>query len=875
MTPAPGGIRTPDQRLRVFVSSTLKELAPERALARLAIERLHLAPVMFELGARPHPPRELYRAYLRQSDVFVGLYAERYGWVAPGETVSGLEDEYNLAGTLPKLIYIKDPSPAREPRLTELLNRLRDDDTTSFKYYSTPRELRGLLEADLATLLADRFDQSKPAVVDTGGAEPKPVEKGPHDLLDPDQAALPAPLTALLGRERELDEVERLLARPSVRLVTLLGSGGIGKSRLAVEVASRAQARGNTEVAFVDLSPVQQPALVTNVMAEALGVLDTGDEPLEQKLKTALRSRRMLVVVDNFEQVLSAAPLLTTLLTAAPEVTFLVTSRTLLRVSGEHAVEVGPLELPGGTRAVTAEQALGSPSVALFVERARAVKPDFEVTEGNAAAVAAISVALDGVPLALELAAARVRMLPPAAILARLDRGLALLAGGARDLPARQQTLRSTIEWSTQLLDEPERRLLAQLGVFAGGFSLEAVEAVAEGTPSVGGDPILGLGILVDNSLVREQDRAGRPIYSLLATVREYAVEQLEQRGELESARAAHAGYFLALARSVEAELKDARQREVIGQLNDDRDNLRAVARYLLDEGRYAEIAEFAWHLIVYWWVGGLLGEVRAWMDEVLSAVGSSPDRVRAIALYFNCSITVWRGPNERVVPGLTESVDLFRVEGDPSGEGLALLFLALALLAESTPDLDRAEESLERSVSVLRDAGDGWGEAMALVTLGRVSLLQKAVRTAIGHFDRALALARGRRDDLGTTIALQHLGWAQLVSGKIDEARGSFEESLAVAAQLGHTEGVAFGLEGLTAIAAEEHEVDRAGRLLGASEALRRQSGLANATSFSFHQHYLAPLLGGEESPDLERVRSEGEELSIDEAVVFALQGH
>ncbi len=874
MTPAPGGIRTPDQRLRVFVSSTLKELAPERAAARLAIERLHLAPVMFELGARPHPPRELYRAYLRQSDVFVGLYAERYGWVAPGETVSGLEDEYNLAGSLPKLIYIREPAAAREPRLTELLGRVRDDDTTSFKYYSTPRELRALLEVDLAILLADRFDQSRPAAVEAAVVEPAPLEKGPHDLLDRDVAVLPAPLTALLGRERELDEVERLLARPSVRLVTLLGSGGIGKSRLAVEVASRARARGDAEVAFVDLTPVQRAALVPNVIAEALGVLDTGDQPLEHKLKTALRSRRMLVVVDNFEQVLDAAPVLTTLLAAAPEVKFLVTSRTLLRVSGEHAVDVGPLELPGPSRIVTPEQALESPSVALFVERARAVKPDFAVTADNAAALAAISVALDGVPLALELAAARIRMLPPAAILARLDRGLALLAGGARDLPARQQTLRSTIEWSTQLLDEPERRLLAQLGVFAGGFSLEAVEAVAEGVPSVGGDPVLGLGILVDNSLVREQDRAGRPIYSLLATVREYALEQLAERGELDAARSAHARYFLSLARSVDARLKDARQREAIGLLNDERDNLRATARYLLDEGRYAEIAEFAWHLIVYWWVGGLLGEVRVWMDEVLSGTDGSSDRIRAIALYFTRSITLWQGPNEWVVPGLTESVELFRRERDASGEGLALLFLALALLAGSSPDLGRAEESLERSVSVLRDSGDGWGEAMALVTLGRVSLLQKAVRRAVERFDTALALARGRRDDLGITIALQHLGWAKLVSGRVDEARASFEESLAVAAQLGHTEGVAFGLEGLTAIAAEERDVPRAGRLLGASEALRRQSGLASATSFSFHQHYLAPLLGGEESPDLQRVRSEGEELSIDEAVVFALEG-
>jgi predicted ATPase len=862
MKPTSGGIRTPDQRLRVFVSSTLKELAAERKSARVAVERLHLAPVMFELGARPHPPRDLYRAYLGQSDVFVGIYGDRYGWVAPGEAVSGLEDEYNLAPDLPKLIYIREPAAAdRDPRLVELLDRVRDDDGASFKYFSTPQELRKLLEADLATLLAERFDRSRPEPTGLTG----PVDI-PHET-----AAAPAPLTELIGRDSELATVDALLQRPLVRLVTLIGPGGIGKSRLAIALATRAHDRGE-ETAFVDLTPVQEPSLVPNVMAEALGVLDTGDLPIAEKLKTALRQRRMLVVLDNFEQVLAAAPGLTALLSAAPDLTLLVTSRTLLRVTGEHAVEVGPLALPrtrGGGDGNVADAA----SVALFVERSRAVKADFEVTAANVDAIAAICIALDGVPLALELAAARSRMLTPAAMLARLDRRLALLAGGARDLPARQRTLRSTIDWSTQLLDDGEKRLLSQLGVFAGAFSLEAVDFVTGEAAEPGVEPLVGLGILVDNSLVREEDRGGRPYFSLLATVREYALERLEAAGELGSTRARHARYFATLADSLEPSLKDGGQRDAILLLNEDRDDLRSVARFLLDSGETAMIAQFAWSLLIYWWLGGLLGEVRAWMDELLAAGLPLDDRTRARALYFSHSITLWQDPNERVVPGLSESAELFGRVGDRSGEGLAHLSLALAAIAVRPPDPARAEEALDRSIRLLHEAHDGWGEAMALVTSGRLALVQKSVHVAVQRFETSLTLARTNGEDMGIATALQHLGWAQLVLGHTDDAKASFEESLATAARLGHAEGVAYGLEGLTAIAAAQGRAERAGRLLRASESLRRQTGLGDAASFSFHRHYLAPILAGNHADELERARTEGRDLSIDEAVDFALQ--
>ena len=822
------------------------------------MERLHLAPVMFELGARPHPPRELYRAYLQQSDVFVGIYGDSYGWVAPGEAVSGLEDEYNLAGELPKLIYIRE-SPGREDRLSVLLDRVRADDRASFKYFGSAQELRKLIEADLATLLAERFDQSRAPLFSDPAAQAAAART----------PAIPAPLTGLIGREREVAAVEELLARDSVRLVTLIGPGGIGKSRVAMAVAGEERALGEREVAFVDLTPVQDAALVPNAIAQVLGVLDTGDEAILDKLKTALRDRELLIVVDNFEQVLVAATILTALLAGAPAVKLLVTSRTLLRVSGEYAVEVGPLELPTSAPALAETEAPAS--VALFVERARAVKPDFELNPENVAAIAAICVALDGVPLALELAAARIRTLTPESMLARLDRRLSLLAGGARDLPARQQTLRSTIEWSTQLLGPDEQQLLEKLGVFSGGFSLDAVEAVAGDEL----DPIAGLGMLVDNSLVSEQDQGGQPRFSMLATVREYALEQLGESGALAATRAAHAAYFTRFAKSLEADLEDAGLRDAIALLNGDRENLRATARYYLDSGDLDAVAEFTWTLLIYWWVGGLLGEVRGWMEDVLAsepARGALQDRTKAIALYFTRSITLWHDSTESVVAGLTESATLFHRVEDAQAEGMALIFLGLAGLAEKPPDPEAAERSLDESLRILRSVGDDWGEAMALVTLGRVALMKKALHEAIHDFEASLSLARARNDDLGIAISLHHLGWATLVQGDKVKARELFEESLATAARLGHAEGVAYGLEGLTAIAAAEEDVSRAGRLLRASEALRNQTGLRTATRFSFHEHYLAPILAGEHADELERVRTEGSDMSIDEAVRFAL---
>jgi uncharacterized protein DUF4062/NB-ARC domain-containing protein len=327
-------IRTPDQRVRVFVSSTLRELAAERAAVRDAVTQLRLVPVMFELGARPHPPQQVYRSYLAQSQVFVGIYWQSYGWVAPGEQVSGLEDEYRISAGMPRLIYVKSPAPGREPRLAEFLSRVKDDDAVSYQRFSDAAELQRLVEDDLAVLLSERFELTRPA----GAARPQ-------------APALPVPATPLVDREGEAAQVADLVARQRVRLITLTGPGGVGKSRLAIEAAGRLSGSFPDGVRFIDLASVPAAGLVPAAVAAGLGLKTSGSR-LIADVMSYLRAKRLLLVLDNVEQLTDGAPLLAQLLAAAPGVVALVTSRTVLGIRGEHNLRVLPLEVPPRTRRI-------------------------------------------------------------------------------------------------------------------------------------------------------------------------------------------------------------------------------------------------------------------------------------------------------------------------------------------------------------------------------------------------------------------------------------------------------------------------------------------------------------------------------------------
>ena len=427
-------IRTPDRRLRVFVSSTLGELADERRAVSRAISALRLTPVMFEAGARPYPPAEVYRAYLAQADVFIGLYWQRYGQLVPGTQVSGLEEEFDLSGGLPRLLYVRAPAPDREPGLVDLLARIKEESSASYRYFRTSAELGRLVRDDLAVLLSERFAGGGGRAV---AAAPSPAgAHGPRPL--------PVSTTSLLGRERAIDEVAGLVERSGTRLVTLTGPGGVGKTRLAVAVGERLRDRFGAGTVFVPLDTVTEPGLVLAAIGRMAGAdLARTGSPLEALAET-FGDAAWLLILDNLEQVVQVARDLGELLARCPQLAIVATSRTVLGLRAEREYPVPPL--PAGPVTASAAEVSAWPAVALFVDRARAVRPHFALTAGDAAAVAEICRRLEGLPLAIELAAARIRVLAPSALLPRLASSLDVLGTGAVDLPARQRTLRATVE---------------------------------------------------------------------------------------------------------------------------------------------------------------------------------------------------------------------------------------------------------------------------------------------------------------------------------------------------------------------------------------------------------------------------------------------
>ncbi len=848
MSRVAGVIRTPDQRLRVFVSSTLKELAPERRAVRAAIERLAMAPVMFELGARPHPPRELYRAYLEQSDIFVGIYWEQYGWIAPGEEVSGLEDEWNLAPDIPKLIYLKR-SERREERLEELLARVRDADGASYVQFTDAAELADVVTADLATLVAERFDAAD--------SRRGPLVEAPPDVASTELVRLPSPVTRMLGREVEFDTVVRMLAVDGARLVTITGPGGIGKSRLAIAAARSVETSYPDGTAFVDLAPVSDPDLVIPAIAQSLGIRDTGDRSLDEKLGPALADRRLLLVLDNVEQVVEAAPQIRTLL-AGSRMSMLATSRVLLHVSGEQSIELGPLPDLAAT--------------GLFLERARAVKPSFERTATNASAIAAIAAALDGIPLALELAAARVRVFTPVEILARLDHALPLLVDGPRDVPERQRTIRGTIEWSARLLRPEHRQLFFRMGVFRGGFALDAVEWMAEGLEAT--DAVEALGALVESSLVRETDHGNRAWFTMLATVGEYAREQLDARGAISECEERHARFYLKLAADAAGPLTHIDQDEWMSRLVDERDGIRTAVTYFLATHQWNEIVELVWALLPFWWISGQFGEVSAWLKRLLEPDVRLAEHLDAIVVFSVNAIefTSQSAPDPGFIPVFADCVERFRRLGDESGESAALLSLGMAQLMQSPPDTDSAESTLRRSVQMMEQADNPFLRVTVGLVLGQLELMRGRTSAAVENFEMILALARSNGDRVNESGALNYLGWTKLLAGERVTARELFSDTLLLTTSTGSEWGTAYALEGFSAVAMMSGDLSFAGRMLGAADTIREHKGMLAVSTLSFFQPILARVLDGPGAAEFEAARAVGRETVLADAVEAAL---
>jgi predicted ATPase len=851
-------IRTPDQHIRVFVSSTLRELADERRAVRAAIERMRLAPVMFELGARPHPPRDLYRSYLAQSDIFVGIYADSYGWVAPDEKISGLEDEYNLAPqSMPKLIYIKD-SNGRDERLKELIARIQSDAGVSYLYFTDAAELADRVESDLATLLAERFDESRPRA--------REEDSGPASVV----ARAPIASTTTIGREDDIARVRALFERGEDRVVTLVGPGGIGKSRLAIEVAHATEDLFPDGTYFVLLEGVLEPGLLLPTIAYFLGIRDNGEAGLEERVSRALENRRVLIVLDNFEQIVDAAPVLVQLYTIAPLASFLVTSRIVLRIRGEQVYEVGALPSPAGTDPATLERAQSSPAVALFVDRAQAVKSDFALTADNAAAISDICRQLEGLPLAIELAAAQVRLLTPAYIAQRLDHSLSVLTSAARDMPSRHRTMRATIDWSVSLLTDDQRALLEDLGVFATRFTLEAVEAIGHGRPW-DGQALDALAELVDASLVKPIVVGDRSTFSLLAIMREYAIERLEERGEADVVRLAHAEYYSDLVRRLSPTLRGAGQAEAVKQLGLELSNLRAAVRHLITMNRLDDAGDFAWNLMVYWWISGFFSEVRLWMLEVLDKQQPISQHTRAVAQFFALWGEMWQRPSHQVVEGLGECARLFTESGDEDAAAIALAGRGTARL--QFPDLDpsAAEAELSEAVEVFRRVGDGWAESMAEVGLGWVAVVRGQIPDALSHFSRSADVADKGQDLFTRAVAGNNRTRVLFLMGELEAAEQEWFHTMRLSIRLHYEEGITFALDGLAAIAALRGDPRRAGAFSTVASLTRRRTGLLDVEALAVHLDPLAEARASDPEAFAEGERA-GAQMSLAEAVEMAL---
>ena len=689
------------------------------------------------------------------------------------------------------------------------------------------REHRRGLDA-LVSLLWEQEGQEEPR--GRGGEPPNaapPAPPNPPQIAGADSrrsGALPAPLDRFIGRAEAVVAVERLLER--ARLVTLTGPGGTGKSRLALEVANRVRPRFPAGVAFVPLDSLTDPDLVADAVATALGAPEQGGRPALERLTAFLRDRQVLVLLDNFEHLLGAAPFLAALLRACPRVTALVTSRAALRVTGEQEFAVPPLTLPGPPdprppdpdRPHGRERGAQSEAEALFVERARGVAADFALTDDHAPAVAAICRRLDGLPLAIELAAAHTRLLPPRALLARLDgpsgdTALGLLAGGPRDAAARQRTLRDTIEWSYHLLPPAPRAVFRRLGVFNGGCTLEAAEVVTAGTDR-GADPgldvLAAVGSLVTSSLVRREELPdGQVRLVLLRTIREFALEALAAGGEAPATRRAHAAWVLALAEQAAPHVQGAAQALWLRRLETEHDNVRAALRWLAESGEAERGLSLGNALLWFWFNRGYWHEGRAWLERFLEAADDQPPgppgapgdteaqllRQQARALFGAGWLAAW--PGDLAVARARYAACLAAAHADDS-QTLGWARYGLGTLATFEGAYAAAATEYRASLALFREAGDRWGTNLALCWLGNAAGEQGHDRAARGHYEAALEEARQAGNRIGVARALLGLGDLAWHAGQYAQARRLLEESLAIRNEVGDRQATACVLMGL-----------------------------------------------------------------------------
>ena len=719
---------------------------------------------------------------------------------------------------------------------------------------------------------------------------------------------LPSILTPLLGRDQEVAAARDLILRPKTRLITFTGPPGIGKTRLALQVASELVEHFEDGVFFVDLAPVVDPDHVLPTVGRTLALKEAPNRPIERVLLDFVRERRMLLLLDNFEQVLDAATGLIKLMEASPWLKVLVTSREALRVRGEHRFPVQPLALPDLRRLPPADELACYPSVKLFVERAQEVQPGFELACDNAEDVAAVCVGLDGLPLAIELAAAHADHLTHRQMRVGLDSRLTLLAAGMRDVPARQRTLRNAIEWSYALLNESDRRLFRGLSVFVGGCTLDAIEAVcAINTPS-------GVSALVNKNLLRRQaDAGGEPRFTMLETIHEYALERLQESGEATTLQEEHTAYFIRLAEEAEPHLMGPQAAKWVELLDREHNNLQAVLGRSL-RGSYEKALRLAAALERFWYIRGYFAEGRMWIETILARpVNDGPTSDLAVVISALGHFMWSQGSWQRARVLYKESLAIFRALGNK--QGIARALHGLGTIARDRGDHAEARRYYEESLTLRTELGDMRGVSVTLALLGATAHFQGATDEARTKLEESLAISRKINSkhnisnalNILATIAfdegdfiqaaalleeslqiarelgwrvqvgycLRDLGFVELQKGNYDRAEALHEEVLLIGKESGASALVVDSIVGMADVAGAQGKVGRAARLLGAVETLQTTMCASVSPELLGNGNYeriVAKARAQLDEATWEKASQAGRAMTPEEAVAYAL---
>jgi predicted ATPase/class 3 adenylate cyclase len=759
-------------------------------------------------------------------------------------------------------------------------------------------------------------DLSRPERIFQLTAPDLPSEFPPLRTLETRTNNLPLQATPLIGREREVEAVCGLLRSPETRLLTLLGPGGTGKTRVGLQVAAELVDDFEDGVFFVPIAAITDPTLVAPTIARVLGLSEGGARPAEELLEGYLRDRQMLLLLDNLEQVLAAAPVVDRLLSTAAELKILATSRIPLGLYGEHEFPIPPLSLPDPESLPPLENLTEYEAVRLFVERASAVRPDFSLAENNAPAVVEICARLDGLPLAIELAAARIKLLPPQMLLDRLGNRLMILTGGARNLPERQRTLRNAIEWSYELLDEAEKMLFGRLGVFSSGATLEAMEAVCDAEGDLPTDVFEGASSLLDKSLLRQEEEAtGEPRFLMLETIHEFAQVKLEESGEVEAVKRVHAEYFLALAEDAEPMLWGAEDAAWLDRLKQDYDNMRAALSWAIEHEEATLALRVGGALRWFWYMEGYYGEGRRWLEAALGkdwGAAAAEARVRALegvgwlasgqgdldraqaaakeGLKLSTEaglgdvvaadlqnvlgegVARHRGDYEWAAELLSESLALHRKAGDI--RGVAWSLCNLANVSSDRGNHEQAKDLYEEGLALSRELDGAELLGAYLINLGYESLLEGEPERAIALNEEAAELfrKRGRRGGLQHTF--DNLGWATLLLGDYERAETLHKQSLRVSRDLGDELIASESLEGLACTAGARGEAERSAILFGAAEGLREAEGYQQAPSDqSLREPYLAAARSLVGEAAWVAAWKKGRSMQFEDAIVYALE--